>query len=118
MTLTINRLCIWVAMISVACGLAGCGKKPVDNSKAAAGDQAGVPHQNQGVPICEDALHDVVFIGPHTLPVGTIAPTGSLLGLAVGKANTILKTSDGGTTWRRVTARDTKGPDFKQIIFI
>ena len=118
MAIMINWVFGWLVIFSITGGLLGCGKKGTTEK---GGNLSGAPSEitlkKQGVTICEDALHDVIFIGPHTLPLGVAVPTGSLLGFAVGSANTILKTSDGGTTWRRVTTRDTKGPDFDQIVF-
>jgi photosystem II stability/assembly factor-like uncharacterized protein len=57
------------------------------------------------------------MIGPQTLPVGVEVPPDSRLGFAVGCANTILKTTDGGITWRRVIERELKGPEFGQVLF-
>jgi photosystem II stability/assembly factor-like uncharacterized protein len=57
--------------------------------------------QKSGV---EDALLAVTFVDEK-------------LGFAVGSASTILKTTDGGKTWRRVVERNTSGPEFGAVLF-
>jgi len=57
--------------------------------------------QNSGV---EDDLFDAAF-------------TSEDVGVAVGAHNTILRTTDGGQTWKRATARNEKGPDLADVVF-
>jgi photosystem II stability/assembly factor-like uncharacterized protein len=57
--------------------------------------------QKSGV---EDELRAVTFVDEK-------------LGFAVGSANTILKTTDSGKTWRRVLERNTSGPGFDAVLF-
>ncbi len=110
-----------VVAVSLALSLAGCGKAPV-KSKTVQGPAPGgslslAPGINPGEPLCEDDLNDVIMISPLTLPSGVDTPPGCRLGFAVGRANTILKTEDGGATWRRMTPRAPKGADFVEVTF-
>jgi photosystem II stability/assembly factor-like uncharacterized protein len=52
-----------------------------------------------------DDLRDVTFVTDQ-------------LGWAVGHRNTILRTTDGGKTWKRLLPRDEKGPDFRDVLFV
>lgn len=66
----------------------------------------------------QDDLLDVFFVGPGSLPKGAVVPTNPpTLGLAVGKANTVLRTTDGGRTWKRVMERREKGSPFDRVVF-
>lgn len=117
MTSTILTGTVIISMCSL---LAGCGKAPDKKGGTTPHPQknpAANSQGNTGITICEDNLLDLVFIGPKSLPTGAVAPTNSLLGFAVGRANTILRTSDGGATWKRLTPRDPKGPVFEQVCF-
>ena len=40
------------------------------------------------------------------------------LGFAAGKNNTIIRTTDGGKTWKRLLERREGGPEYDQLIFI
>lgn len=70
---------------------------------------------------CQDDLNDVFFISPATLPTGAAAPAHQppRAGFAVGKNNTILRTTDGGRTWCRAVPRsaDEKAPEFVAVLF-
>lgn len=70
---------------------------------------------------CQDDLNDVFFISPATLPPGAAVPANEppRVGFAVGKANTILKTTDGGRTWQRAVPRseEEKAPEFVAVLF-
>ncbi|MBI1847318.1 MAG: hypothetical protein HYR86_10145 [Candidatus Rokubacteria bacterium] len=55
--------------------------------------------QTSGV---KDRLNAVHFIDP-------------MVGWAAGAANTILKTTDGGKTWARLTERNESGPEFDRV---
>jgi photosystem II stability/assembly factor-like uncharacterized protein len=57
--------------------------------------------QNSGI---EDSLLAVTFVNEK-------------VGWAVGSADTILNTTDGGSTWKRQIDRDPKGPDFSSVLF-
>jgi photosystem II stability/assembly factor-like uncharacterized protein len=106
----------------------GCRCKARDSrlERQAGNNAPGTPAAPGQRRICEDPLNDVFFISPVTLPLPGARPSppanpaGSdpnLIGFAAGKANSLLKTSDGGRTWRRVLPRQTDGPEFFSILF-
>jgi photosystem II stability/assembly factor-like uncharacterized protein len=110
------------------CLLSGCGggcsqskkiePKPKVTAKPPVVHQAGGAAQDSG---CQDELADIFIMSRVTLPPGAQAPATNVagrLGFIVGKANTILKTSDGGQTWRRILPHQPLGPHFEQVLFM
>ncbi len=112
MNALLRLVLVWSCVAGVAAILGGCGK--ASHSRRATDLKAA---GTNGVAICEDDLRDVVMLGPLTVPAVGPVPLESRRGFAVGCANTILKTVDGGATWRRVIDRDLKGPEFERVIF-
>jgi photosystem II stability/assembly factor-like uncharacterized protein len=58
--------------------------------------------QNSGI---EDDLYDVFFAN-------------RMVGWAVGRNNTVIKTTDGGRTWRRLMERRDRGTEFREVVFV
>ncbi len=116
-----RQVVLWGCLVSLVGAMSGCGKpSPVKaNTKIVPHGQRQASNSpvNQGVTICEDDLRDVTFLGPFTVPLSDATMPHSRIGFAVGNANTILKTTDGGNSWRRVIPRELKGPEFFQVIF-
>lgn len=97
----------------------GCGKRTAVSEKAGTAGLHEAPGlaQKSGI---EESLNDVCFLGVTGLPDGNAALPGDRvgrIGFAVGSQTTILKTTDGGNTWRRALKRDPKGPDFVGVVF-
>jgi photosystem II stability/assembly factor-like uncharacterized protein len=110
-----KRCASWILagglLVAVA---AGCGRKaePKVHGSAPA-VRTPPPALPEGASmVCEDNLLSVVFPSPA-------AATGrqDRVGLAAGTANTIVKTADGGRTWRRVLPRKADGPEFARLLF-
>jgi len=114
---------VCVILVIAILALKGCGKgadraRPSDTNAVAKTQESGEVQKAD----CDDDLHGVFFISPATLPSGAAAaPAGDklLVGFAVGKANTILRTVDGGKTWQRPMPRgtDEKAPEFLSVLF-
>ncbi|MBU4286247.1 MAG: hypothetical protein KKD76_05000 [Verrucomicrobia bacterium] len=115
----------WLAVLGLVAGLtAGCSKakksavKPKETIAEPIRHAAGGQAQASG---CDDELADVFFISRATLPAGAPAPTTNdegRIGFIVGQANTLLKTTDGGATWRRILPRQPQGPHFERVLFL
>jgi photosystem II stability/assembly factor-like uncharacterized protein len=109
----------WLAMMGVglcvAMATGGCGqRKAKERAVAPPPDvKAGKVSDPAAAYTCEDPLNNIFFVCDATLP-GSGAP---LIGCAVGASNTILRTTDGGQTWRRVVPRNPASTPFERILF-
>jgi len=116
---------IWLVVLGLVVGLTtGCSgaKKSTAKSKETIAEpirhEAGGQAQVSG---CDNELADVFFISRATLPDGAPASATNdegRIGFIVGQANTILKTTDGGATWRRILPRQPLGPHFERVLFL
>jgi len=121
----ITQLFAWLAVLGlVGTMAAGCSKakktvpKPTESVAPAVIHEARGEAQRSG---CDDELTDVFFISRATLPAGAVPPATNdegRIGFITGKANTLLKTTDGGITWRRILERKADGPHFERILFM
>ncbi|MBU4201359.1 MAG: hypothetical protein KKG09_01630 [Verrucomicrobia bacterium] len=102
----------------------GCSKQKKTEAKSRKPVTQAVSHEARGEAQrcgCDDELNDIFFISRTTLPPGATPPATNIegrVGFIAGKANTLLKTMDGGTTWRRILERKTEGPHFTRIFFM
>lgn len=127
---TITRTLAFTVVLGLICCLtSGCSKPKKKDGKTQPPADGQVIHkapgqvQNSG---CKDLLNDVFFISRATLPGGmaneSSAAPGNFpearVGFIVGKANTILQTTDGGTTWRPVLKQKPDGPNFERVLFM
>ena len=102
-------LALAVVVIAAGCG---CGKekgrkqgmsaKGAMRSPPAAEMPAGMLYK------CEDELADIGFV----IPADGTPPR---IGFAVGRNSTIIRTTDGGRTWRRTIPRQDKGDEFTAV---
>lgn len=113
----------------ICCVTAGCSKPEKKDAKAQQPTDKQVVHeapgqvQNSG---CKNLLNDVFFISRATLPGGIAnaspAAPGNFpeakVGFIVGNANTILQTTNGGTTWRTILKQQPDGPNFERVLFM
>jgi photosystem II stability/assembly factor-like uncharacterized protein len=119
------RLVAWLAMPAIMLSIAGgCSKPKTNDVKPQVSPAESVKHEAAGKAQnsqCDDNLADVFFISRATLPEGAPPPATNdegRIGFSVGEANTILKTTDGGATWRRILPRQPLGPHFDHVSFM
>lgn len=122
---TSRQISTWIIFAGLICAFTvGCSKPKKAEIKPRASLPETVKHEARGEPQqsgCDDELTDIFFISRATLPNRTVPPstnTDGRIGFITGKANTLLKTIDGGATWRRVLERKADGPRFERILFM
>jgi len=108
-------------LILTGCG-SGSGDRKVDGKKPAAVHEAKGQVQECK---CPYALQDVFFLSRETLPVGAKLPEPAKwaeiegrVGFVVATNSTIMKTVNGGKTWRCVAEGKKGTPDLKRIHFL
>ena len=103
---------------------AGCAKQKKPGNKTSASKPVASRHeargevQNSG---CKEDLAGIFMISRATLPHGAAAPSTNMegrVGFIVGKAGTLLKTADGGLTWRQVLTKKPAALDLERILFM
>lgn len=110
-----RSLAVWGVGLCVALAMSGCGQRKTAEKgvQKAAGLSTRTVADPAVVFSCEDPLNSICFICEATLPGSGAARTG----IAVGASNTILRTTDGGKTWRRVLPRNPAITPFERILF-
>lgn len=108
----LKAMCVGLCLAVV---LGGCGQRKAEEKIMPKPTGAGTPAAADPAITyrCEAPLHCIFFVCDATVP-GSGAP---LVGFAGGASNTLLRTADGGRTWRRVRPHDPAITPFEQIRF-
>jgi photosystem II stability/assembly factor-like uncharacterized protein len=99
------RFVLIIAVVTALVGIIGTGTaspSQASQEQVIVRYEARWDRQNSGV---EDALYDVFFAS-------------RMVGYAVGRNNTVIKTTDGGQTWRRLMERRDRGADYTEVVFV